>query len=124
MKILNLFLAVMFLVFAFVQLNDPDPVVWILIYGVLAVICILAAFRVYSKMAIAFILVGLAAYSNLFFDGLLEWLSQPDKSILFDDLAKMQHPYVEESREFLGLMVCILTLIVQFVAAIRARSRY
>jgi hypothetical protein len=32
---------------------------------------------------------------------------------LFDDLAKMQFPYVEETREFLGLLISILVLIFQ-----------
>ena len=33
MRIVNFILAIMFLLFAFVQINDPDPVIWILIYG-------------------------------------------------------------------------------------------
>ena len=30
MRIVNFLLAILFLVFAFVQVNDPDPVLWIL----------------------------------------------------------------------------------------------
>ncbi|HYI78522.1 MAG TPA: transmembrane 220 family protein, partial [Chryseolinea sp.] len=37
MRIVNFILAVLFLLFAFVQINDPDPVIWILIYGAMAV---------------------------------------------------------------------------------------
>ena len=36
MRILNFILALMFLAFAFVQIKDPDPMVWILIYGAMA----------------------------------------------------------------------------------------
>lgn len=119
MKIVNLILAVMFLLFAFVQVNDPDPILWILIYGAMAVVCILAAFKVYQKWLLAGMLVGLIAYSSVFLDGVREWWSQEDKSALFDDVAKMEHIYIEESREFLGLMICVAVLIFQLI---RSRS--
>lgn len=119
MKIVNLVLAVMFLLFAFVQVNDPDPILWILIYGAMAVVCILAAFKVYQKWVMAAMLVGLIAYSSVFLDGVREWWSQEDKSALFDDVAKMEHLYIEESREFLGLMICVAVLIFQLI---RSRS--
>lgn len=115
MKIVNLVLAVMFLVFAFVQINDPDPILWILIYGVMAVICVLAAFGYSSRLAMVILLVGFFAYSIVLLPGLREWLAQDDKSVLFDDIAKMQHLYIEESREFLGLVICIIVLIIYLV---------
>ena len=122
MKIVNLILAVMFLVFAFVQINDPDPLVWILIYGTMAVICVMAAFRYYSRIFMFVLLAGFIAYSIVFFPGVREWFAQKDKSVLFDDIAKMQHPYVEESREFLGLMICIIVLIIHLVLSRKARK--
>ena len=115
MKIVNLVLAVMFLAFAFVQINDPDPILWILIYGVMAVICVLAAFGYSSRLAMVILLVGFLAYSIVFLPGLREWLAQDDRSVLFDDIAKMQHLYIEESREFLGLMICVIVLIIYLV---------
>jgi hypothetical protein len=110
MKVANLILAVMFLAFAFVQVNDPDPLLWILIYGAMAVVCVLAAFDYSSRIAMVILLVGFLAYSILLLPGLREWLAQDDKSVLFDDIAKMQHLYIEEAREFLGLIICIVVL--------------
>ena len=115
MKLVNLLLALMFMVFAFLQINDPDPVLWILIYGAMAVVCILAAFKVYSRIAIGILLVAFIAYSFVFLDGVIEWFAQPDRSVLFDDVMKMEHPYIEESREFLGLAICIIILIIHLV---------
>jgi hypothetical protein len=115
MKIFNLVLAVMFLAFAFVQVNDPDPVVWILIYGSMAVVCILAAFQYYSRIALGVLFVAFAAYAVILFPAFNEWLRQADKSALFDDIAKMQHLYIEETREFLGLIICVLVLVLQLV---------
>lgn len=119
MKIVNLILAVMFLLFAFVQVNDPDPVLWILIYGSMAVVCILAAFRVYSRIGLVILLVAFFAYAIILLPGFNEWLKQDDKSALFDDIAKMDHIYIEETREFLGLLICCAVLILQLIRSRR-----
>lgn len=123
MKILNLLLAVLFVTFAFVQVNDPDPVVWILIYGAMAVTCILAAFGRYYNAALIVLLILYTAYSIVFFPGVVEWLRSDDKSMLFDDIAKMQYPYIEESREFLGLAICIAVLIMHLASRRLQRKR-
>ncbi|MFZ6012410.1 MAG: transmembrane 220 family protein [Bacteroidota bacterium] len=120
MKIVNIVLAVMFLVFAFLQLNDPDPVVWILVYGAMAAVCIMAAFRYYSKKFLLSLLVLYVAYSIVFLPGVQEWMRQENKGVLFDDVMKMEHPYIEESREFLGLMICVAVLVVQLVRSRRS----
>jgi hypothetical protein len=99
MKIVNLLLAVMFVVFAFLQLNDPDPVTWISIYGAMAAICVLAAFRRYYVPAYVVLLVVYIAYSFSSFSSIVRWLRSDDKAMLFDNVAKMQNLYIEESRE-------------------------
>jgi hypothetical protein len=122
MKIVNLVLAVMFLVFAFVQINDPDPFHWILIYGAMAVICVMAAFRYYPRVFMIVMLIIYVAYSLVFLGGVKIWLTQPDKAALFDDVAKMQNLYIEESREFLGLWICIFVLIMQLILSRRRNA--
>ena len=119
MKILNLLLAVVFIIFAFLQINDPDPVLWILIYGLMAVACILAAFGYYYSKVLAVILVLLLAYSFVYIEGVMEWFRSDEKAMLFDDLAKMQYPYIEDSREFLGLFICIAVLTMHLLSARR-----
>jgi len=115
MKITNLILAVMFLAFAFVQINDPDPLLWIAIYGVMAVVCIMAAYKYYIKPLLWILLAGFIAYMIILWPGLQEWLRQEDKGVLFDEGMKMQFPYIEESREFLGLLICVIVLGVQIL---------
>jgi len=111
MRIVNFILAVMFLAFAFLQINDPDPLVWILIYGIMAVTCVLAAFNFYSRRFLIALAVVYVLYSFVSLPGVLEWFGTDNKAALFDDIAKMEHPYIEESREFLGLMICIAVLV-------------
>jgi len=115
MKLFNLVLAAMFLLFAFVQINDPDPVIWILIYGAMAVVCIFAAFGRHYPMVTSALLIVFLAYSFFYISGVVEWLNSEDKSMLFDDIAKMQYPYIEESREFLGLFICMAVLVMHLL---------
>jgi hypothetical protein len=111
MRIVNFVLAVMFLVFASLQLNDSnDVIIWILIYGIMAVTCVLAAFEIYSSKAIIALLAIFFIYSLTYWSGMMDWFASPDRSLLFDDLAKMQYPYIEAAREFLGLWICIAVL--------------
>jgi len=110
MKIINFILALIFLLFAFVQINDPDPFLWILIYGNVAVLCVLAMFRLYYSYWLWATLVFYSIYAVLLVSSAWHWLQSPDRSLLFDDIAKMQNIYIEETREFLGLMICISVL--------------
>jgi hypothetical protein len=110
MRYLNFSLAVMFLVFASLQLNDPDPITWILIYGSMAALCVLAAFDRYVRWLMIVQIICYVFYAILLLPGLRLWLGSSDRSLLFDDLAKMQHLYIEESREFLGLMICLTVI--------------
>ena len=107
MKVTNFILTLMFLLFAFVQINDPDPILWILIYGNMAVLCVLAMFKMRFIYWLAATIVLYGIYAALLINGAWEWLQSPDRSLLFDDIAKMQYPYIEETREFLGLLICI-----------------
>ena len=123
MKLFNLLLAAMFLLFAFVQINDPDPVMWILIYGVMAVACIFAAFGRYYPAITSALAIIFLAYSFFYISGVGQWINSEDKSMLFDDIAKMQYPYIEESREFRGLFICIAVLVMHLLTWRTRRSR-
>ncbi len=123
MRIFNFILAVMFLIFAFVQINDPDPVIWILIYGAMAVTCVMAIFEFYPSKVTVGLLVILILYSFVYVPGVIEWLQKDNKALLFDDIAKMQYPYIEQAREFLGLLICVSVLIFHLTRAKKKHGR-
>ena len=114
MKKYNSIFAILFLGFAALQYNDPDPLVWILIYGAMSGVCFMAIRGKYYKP----LMIGLAAvyivYAALLSPALLTWLNSDDRSLLFDDLAKMQYPYIEETREILGLIICLVVLAINW----------
>lgn len=122
MKFVHGLLAVMFMGFAYLQLNDPDPVLWILIYGAMSVVCVMAIFEYYNKKLMGVLAVGFIIYCFILWPGVAEWFQQEDKSVLFDDVMKMEYPYIEESREFLGLIICLAVLAFYFFRSSRAKS--
>jgi hypothetical protein len=110
MRTVNFLLAIMFLGFAFLQVNDPDPILWILIYGAMAMVCIMAMFRVYYKSVLTILAVAYIVYCIILWPGVNTWLQQDRLSVLFEEGMKMQHMYIEEAREFLGLVICLVVL--------------
>jgi hypothetical protein len=111
MKIFNLAFAILFVVCAALQYNDPDPYLWIPIYMYAAVLCFLA-FR--GKFYPIAYLVGMAVYVMyaiyLFFtdDGVIDWVNKHEAESLTQSM-KAASPWIEDTREFFGL--CILTFV-------------
>jgi len=112
MKILNIILSILFIVFAYVQINDPDPWLWVLLYGFVAVISGLAAFGKYYKFAIiggmAICVLGLAFLLPDF----LNWINMGTPNIA--ESMKTEKPHIEFVREFLGLGIAFSVLLFHF----------
>jgi hypothetical protein len=115
MKALNIFFAVMFFGFAALQINDPDPVTWILIYLAMTVACTIAVYNKYDRRLMVVQGAVYLVYIIILWPGVIAWLRSPDRSLLFDDLAKMQYSYIEETREVLGLTICLAVLALLWV---------
>jgi hypothetical protein len=113
----------MFIWFASLQLNDPDPLVWIGIYGAMAIVCVMAAFSYYIKWLMLGQFVVYFIYFIILIPSIGDWLASPDRSQLFDELAKMQYPYIEETREALGLLICIAVLAIHATAVFARRPK-
>ena len=75
MKVFNILFSLLFLIFAGLQYNDPDPYIWIPIYLYAAALCWLA-FR--NKFYPAAYLFGIAIYAGyalyLFFTETAYWI--------------------------------------------------
>ncbi len=115
MKFVYLTLAVIFLLFAAVQYNDPDPMIWIVIYGYMAGVCMLAAFNYIRRELLLAAGAIYLIYALFLTPAFITWLTSDDRAALFDEFAKMQFPYIEETREFLGLVICLSALLTIFL---------
>lgn len=109
-SILNAALTLIFLLFALVQLNDPDPAIWFSIYLLTAVLCAVSIFReIPLALLYGFGLVMLF-YAAMHLEFAIEWLMSEDKSELFGEMQEDKY-YLEGTREFLGLLIALTTLV-------------
>ncbi len=107
MVVFNYIFAAVFTVFALLQINDPDPYVWIPIYGVVALICFSNARKKYDRFAHLVILASCIIYGiNLVIktDGVASWLNDHNAESLVESM-KATKPWIENAREFGGLLI-------------------
>lgn len=111
-KLINILLFILFGLFAVFQLNDPDPVHWVLIYGCVAIVCFLSNYIEIPKVVIWFLVFGLSIYSAIHFMYFMDWLQTDNKSEIFGEMV-YNKPYLEGSREFLGLLMASVAMMFQ-----------
>lgn len=103
MKILCWVIAVLFVAFAWVQYNDPDPLIWMLVYGAVAVVYALAALdKPHRKLALG-VCIGTVGWALTYVPAFWDWIQMGAPSIV--ETMKAEKPYVELTREFLGLVL-------------------
>jgi len=111
-KIISLLLALLFTYFVVVQYNDPDPEVWMPIYGVAVVAC-LSLFFDKAPHRYVFVVMALA----YFFASYQQW--PPQYEGVFWGEMKMRSINIELARESLGLAICGVGMLV--LAALRRK---
>lgn len=116
MRIFNLLFCLLFVLSAALQYNDPDPYIWVPIYGYGAVLCWLAFRNKYYPRAY---LAGITVYTiyaaYLFFtiDGVWDWITKHDAENIAQTM-KATRPWIEDTREFFGLMILIVVLTIDY----------
>ena len=106
MKFINGFLGLLFLVIAAVQINDPDPVLWVLVYLFTAMICLQG---ILGRLKIYYLIVGVitfVALASTKVAGVIDWMSAGEQSEIFGEMTG-ERPYVEDTREFFGLIMAL-----------------
>ncbi|WKN46052.1 transmembrane 220 family protein [Tunicatimonas pelagia] len=118
-KVINIFLTLLFALFAYFQINDPDAITWVFLYGFVAIMVGMAVFGRYN---LAFLIPGISIFTLYFFyltPGILDWIASDDNLVgvkMTDD-----KPYIENTREAFGLFLGLVALL--FVLAQQQWSR-
>jgi len=97
---------------------------WVPIYMYTAVLCWLAARQRYFTKAYLFGIVVYAMYAVYkIFDtnGLLDWFKLHHAENIAETV-KAEKPWIEESREFFGLVILISVLVINYFVAIKKRK--
>ena len=107
MRIFSYILGIIFTLFALVQFNDPDFMIWVVAYMLTASV----AFIYPHKKPNKYLLLGLAAIYFiaailLFPPSISEWISAEEEA----QSLGMKLPGIEEARESLGLFICFLAI--------------
>lgn len=117
MKVLNIIFILVFISSAALQYNDPDPYIWIPVYLFAAWLCYQSIKGIYRP---GLYYTGLAVYIlyalYLFFDknGVLSWQQEHNAENIVQTM-KAAKPWIEETREFGGLLICIAALLINMI---------
>jgi hypothetical protein len=117
MKIFNIVFIILFVLSAALQYNDPDPYLWVPIYLYGAFLC----YQAYGKKYVPVLyIIGLVVYIGyavyLFFDrqGVLNWANEHNAESITQTM-KATKPWIEETREFGGLLILIVVLVINML---------
>lgn len=103
-KMIHAVIAALFVVFAFVQLNDPDPERWVTVYLMVAGLSLLHGF--WKPLPyVTFALMCLCLFwAVTLVPNMLEWFNSSDKSEMLGQMMDNK-PYIEGTRELGGLLI-------------------
>lgn len=87
---------------AYLQFNDPDPLLWILYYGGVCVLGGLGVAGIYSRWLGGVLTAAGAVWSLTLSPSVVTWLRGHTVSDIVYAMSP-DRPYIEESRECLGL---------------------
>ena len=111
-RMVNIILCITFIVFAIVQLNDPDPYIWFPLYAIIGGICLYSNFRTIPRIVLISVVILLLVYALYHFSLFVTYLQTDHKEEIFGEMV-YEKPYLEGSREFLGLLLAAFAVLYQ-----------
>jgi len=117
MRAFNIVFIVLFIIFAALQYNDPDPYVWVPLYLFGAFTCYQALRKKYNPFLYITGFVIYGAYAlYLLFDktGVINWATKHQAENIAESM-KATKPWIEETREFFGLVMLLVVLLVNLI---------
>ncbi|GAA4311904.1 hypothetical protein GCM10023149_07020 [Mucilaginibacter gynuensis] len=117
--IINIIFCLSFVVFAYLNLNDVDPWLWVPIYLSAAICCGLVAFGQFYPVIYLLLIAFYLVYAVLLFfakDGVRDWITKYNKPSLVETM-QAEKPYIEKTREFFGLLIIAGALLINYIAA-------
>lgn len=110
MKIIKAVLALLLLSFAILQYNDPDPWLWMLIYGASAILIMLDISGLNMRRPYRIAIASLALFSLVYIPGVITFFTEGSPGELVESM-QANKPYIEEAREFFGLVLLIIIFV-------------
>lgn len=112
-KIIHILVLSLFMWFAYVQINDPDPWGWVLIYLGISVLALLSLLRrPVPPLALAGAIISVAGFLYLT-PQFISWVQDGMPTIVGQMKAEEQH--IEYVREFLGYIIAAVAYVAYYV---------
>jgi len=92
--------------FAWLQINDPDPIPWTGYYVLCALVPLLVTFNRFYHPFFWLTLILTLLVIGIYTPGTLDYLRHVDTEPLMQSM-NPQKPYIEEAREFLGAAITL-----------------
>ncbi len=112
-KGIKIVLLLIYVVFAILQWNDPDPYFWIFIYGLTALLFVLHLMGRQSRIVLGICILAGIILSFTYMGGVLDYFSAGELGSITDKM-HYDRPYIELTREFFGLWIALGGLIFLF----------
>jgi hypothetical protein len=125
MKTFNLVFTILFILFAALQYNDPDPYIWIPIYMVSAYVCFQTykgKFDAFSHWIIVACCVIYAVRLLIDPNGVISWFNDHNAENLVQSM-KATKPWIEQTREFGGLLLILIVATVNIITNKKAAAK-
>ena len=118
MKFFNIFFCIVFILFAVVQYNDPDPFLWVPIYLYPALLCFLKFIqKPIPSLAYwaGFLVFGVYAIYKMFdTNGIINWVQFHNASNIVSTM-KEEKPWIEVSREFFCFVIILIVFVINYI---------
>jgi hypothetical protein len=100
--------AALFGLFAYFQLNDPDPWGWVALYGSVAILYLWSAHRQLPRLVKQGGVLLILIWAVSLLPDFINWVQMGMPTITGS--MKAEAPHIELTREFLGLVICGLAI--------------
>lgn len=120
-KAIHLLFTLTLIAFAYLQLNDPDPVVWTLFYLICAVVPLLELVNKRNRY-VFWIAVGLCIMDlGIYTHGAYTYYLHSNEEALMQSMNPAK-PYIEEAREFLGSLIALVLISISYWLGSKTKS--
>ncbi len=126
MRRFNFIMGGLFVLFALLQINDPDPLLWISIYLAAGFIAVQNGRGKQLQLVNWALLLFCLGYALLLFvgrDGVYDWFNEHQAENLVQSM-KATKPWIEQTREFGGLLIIVVTVCLQLFRAQKSRNTH
>ena len=114
-KIIDIIIGITFLLFAAVQINDGDALMWVPPYLIISYLAFNSYRRKYFLVGTVILFIFFVIWMSKYIPHMQEWIADGMPSIA--ESMKAESPYIELSREFFGLLMCALATLYYLIKA-------